>query len=380
MRRSISQTAPIFQNPLASNKKWLVFDNLRQAVAFEKVHDWHMKTAIRSPRRSALRLGSRGRIDKVRDKQLRIRRILVPVDFSPDSLGAIEFALPLLKQFGAELHLVHVFPPDYPLASMAIMPLVIPELEVGKQLRQQLKAVARKYGVDIAPGNVHAVRGQPFREVCQLARKTGTDMIVMSTRGNTGLKHIALGSTAERIVRYSPCPVLIVRQPAESKSTRNGNSHLRAKTFQKVLVPIDFSDCSMKGLVYARTLAKKFSARLELFHSVHLDYYVSSDEYARYDFPALMRQAEKDAIQKMRDLVRGTDWNGVKVESLIDVGPPGSAIYDRAQDRHADLIVISTHGRTGLKHMFLGSVAEYVVRHARCSVLVVPAYERQALK
>lgn len=135
----------------------------------------------------------------------------------------------------------------------------------------------------------------------------------------------------------------------------------------------------MKGLDYAKALAKQFGSTLVLLHSVHLEYYVASDEYARYDLPMLMQQVEKTAKKQMRDLVQRTDWEGIKVETSLEVGHAGEQICDRAQDRHADLIVTSTHGMTGLKHILLGSTAEYVVRHAHCPVLVVPSRERPVI-
>jgi nucleotide-binding universal stress UspA family protein len=317
-----------------------------------------------------------------RTKESQIRNVLVPIDFSQPSLDAIESALPLVKLFGAELHLVHVVPPDYPLSSLAGLPMVVPELEIGRRIRTRLKDAAKKYSVELRRENIHALKGSPFEQICQLARdaKIDIDLIAISTRGNTGLKHLVLGSTAERVVRYSPCPVLVVRGSlGKEKVSGNGKSPRRGVAFGKILVPIDFSECSMKGLDYAKALAKKFRSRLVLLHSVHLEYYVASDEYARYDLPLLMQQAEKAAKERMRDLVRKTNWEGVKVETALEVGHPGQEICDRAKDRGADLIVTSTHGTTGLKHILVGSTAEYVVRHAHCPVLVVPSHERPAI-
>ncbi len=301
---------------------------------------------------------------------MQINNVLVPIDFSPQSLDAIKFALPLLKNFGAQLYLVHVFEPSYPLASMAAIPLIVPELQVGERIRDQLKNVAKKYSIELRRENIYALKGRPYEEICRLAGDAKIDLIVLSTRGNTGLKHLVLGSTAERVVRHSPCPVLVVRQ-AEGR-----NKKTRAD-FRRILVPIDFSECSMKGLAYARALAKQFKATLVLLNSVHLQYYVASDEYMRYDLPLLMQQAEKAARQQMRELVRQTDWDGTKVETTLEVGHAGQQICDRANDRGVDLIVTSTHGLTGLKHVLIGSTAEFVVRHAHCPVLVVPTRPSQ---
>lgn len=338
-----------------------------------------MKTAPLRNKLSGPGRSTRPRVAKPDIKTLRIRNVLVPTDFSQPSLEAVEFALPLLKKFGADLHLVHVFESDYPLASTAALPLVVPLLQVGQRVRRHLKDVAKKYSIALRPENIHARRGRPFEEICRLARDRDIDLIVTSTRGNTGLKHLALGSTAERVVRYSPCPVLVVRgNDRKNKEGANGNPQ-RAIGFKKILVPIDFSACSLKGLAYAKKLAKEFDASLVLLHSVHFQYYITSDEYSRYDLPLLMQQAEKIAQKQMRDLVRKTDWEGIKVESSLQIGHAGDQVCGHAKNYGADLIVTSTHGTTGLKHILLGSTAEFIVRHAPCPVLVVPSHERPAI-
>jgi len=302
---------------------------------------------------------------------LEIRNVLVAIDFSAPSLEAIEAALPLIKHFEADLHLVHVFEPDYPLSSMAAIPLVVAELEVGQRVRRRLQDVAKDYSVPLRRENIHAMKGRPFEEICRLAQEIDIDLIVIATRGNTGLKHLALGSTAERVVRYSPCPVLVVRGSDSQKKPAQ-----QLATFRKILVPVDFSDCSMTGLGYAKALAKEFKAKLILLHSIALQYYIASDEYARYDLPLLMEQTENVAKQQMRDLVQQTNCNGIEIETSIQIGHAGQEICAEASDRKVDLIAISTHGRTGFKHVLLGSTAEYVVRHASCPVLVVPSRER----
>ena len=302
---------------------------------------------------------------------LQIRNVLVAIDFSAPSLEAIEAALPLIKHFDADLHLVHVFEPDYPPMSMVAIPLVVPELEIGQRVRRRLRDVAGDYSVPLRRENIHAIKGRPFEEICRLAQKIEIDLIVIATRGNTGLKHLVLGSTAERVVRYSPCPVLVIRESDSKKQSAQ-----RITTFRKIVVPVDFSDCSMKGLGYAKALVREFKAKLVLLHSIALQYYVVSDQYARYDLPLLMEQTDKAAKQQMRDLVQQTNWNGIEVETSIQVGHAGQQICAEASDRKADLVAISTHGRTGFKHVLLGSTAEYVVRHASCPVLVVPSRER----
>ena len=212
-----------------------------------------MKTATPPIRQRFRIVSSQIRPEKPKTPELKISNVLVPIDFSEPSLRAIELALPLVKRLGAELHFLHVFAPDYPLASMVAMPLIVPEPQVGQRVRRHLKDVAAKYLVSLRPQNIHAIKGRPFAEICRLARDLGIDLIVTSTRGQTGMKHLLLGSTAERVVRYSPCPVLVVH-PAQG----NGKKIKRELHFGKIVVPIDFSECSLRGLEYAKTLAKHF--------------------------------------------------------------------------------------------------------------------------
>jgi nucleotide-binding universal stress UspA family protein len=231
-----------------------------------------------------------------------------------------------------------------------------------------LKDVARKFGIEIRGGFTHAVEGRPFAEICRLAREHEIDLIVVPTRGNTGLKHLLLGSTAERIVRYSPCPVLVVHPRLHDGK--------RALRFENILAPVDFSECSLKGLEYAKRLAKQFRSKLIVLNSVALQYYITNDEYARYDLPVLMQQEEESSRRRMRDLIDKTDWEGIEVRPSLQIGHAGQQICARAAGHDADLIVTSTHGTTGFKHILVGSTAEYVVRHAPCPVLVVPSHDR----
>ena len=305
----------------------------------------------------------------------KIKNVLVPTDLSAASLQAVEYALPLMKWFGADLHLVHVSEPDYPLTNMASMPLVLPECDIRPRVRRHLQRVARKYSIETGRENIHALKGRPFQEICHLAREDGIDLIVMSTRGNTGLKHLALGSTAERVVRYAPCPVLVM-QPVGHKTNGSRKTVKRKLSFERILVPIDFSECSMKGLAYAKMVAKRFGSKLILLNSVALQYYLTSDEYARYDLPQLMKRSEKSARDQMQDLIEKTDWEGIDVTPSLQIGHAGQQICEEAIVEHADVIITSTHGTTGFKHLLVGSTAEYVVRHASCPVLVVPSHER----
>jgi len=144
-----------------------------------------------------------------------------------------------------------------------------------------------------------------------------------------------------------------------------------------ILVPIDFSDCSKKALQYALPLAKEHEAALTLLYVVPPAY--SAGEYGGIDYAQLeasMREGgEKELAKLAVDEVRGE----VSADALVRVGSPAVNIIEVARSLPADLIVISTHGRTGLRHVLLGSVAEHVVQRAPCPVFVVREREHEIL-
>jgi len=307
---------------------------------------------------------------KASAKKISVRRMLVPVDFSEPSVLAIDYASKIATRLGAELNLIYVLEPPPLLTGMRGTPLYITDAESGLRAREHLRIVAELHELPLRSEYIHVRKGRPFDEICQLAREIDIDLIVLPTRGNTDLKHLALGSTAERVVRHAQCPVLVLR--AGSKPGSNRRWPAESPSFRRIVVPVDFSRNSIRGLAYAKVIAREFASSLLLLNSVQPQYFVTNDEYARYDFPMLIEQVEKLAQRQMRELVRATNWQDLKVESTVEIGHAGQQICERARDRRADLIVISSHSRKGLEHMFIGSTAEFVVRHARCPVLVVP--------
>lgn len=150
-----------------------------------------------------------------------------------------------------------------------------------------------------------------------------------------------------------------------------------ALTLKNILVPIDFSGCSKKALQYALPLAKEHRATVTLLYVVPPAY--RGDEYAAIDYAQLEESMVEGGKKELTKLVSDPVHGGVSAEILVVVGSPAREIIETAKNLPVDLIVISTHGRTGLKHVFLGSVAEHVVRLAPCPVLVVREREHEIL-
>jgi nucleotide-binding universal stress UspA family protein len=312
-------------------------------------------------------------------KKLSIQNIVVPIDFSQLSIQAIKTASRLARRFGASIHLAHVRQFDYPAAFAAPTPPMVPfsvmtyQEDGEERVLQELNALACEHG--ISSTICHVLGGAPaFDEICRVAQKIPADIIVMPTHGRTGLKHVFLGSTAEKIVQHSSCPVLVTR--GNALQPKNGSR----STIKTILVPVDFSSCAREGLRYAIWFANEFGARIILLHATYLGYIYSSEGVALYDVPALQKAARKTAERQMRQLVRRVKFGQLKFETVLTEGSPALDICAFAKQKDIDLIITSTHGLTGLQHVLIGSIAEQVVRHAPCPVLVVPSHPQTRME
>ena len=167
-------------------------------------------------------------------------------------------------------------------------------------------------------------------------------------------------------MREAPCPVLTVRMTGEETAAVRD-----AVAIDRVLVPIDFSECAQEAFEYAVALAKQLGAKVRLVHAM---------EAAAYplDF-ALFGVSEESALRgriqaRLHELVAVLRADGIAAESVCEVGTPFDVVMRQAKDDRAgvaDAVVMGTHGRRGLNRLALGSVAEYVVRHAACPVFTV---------
>jgi len=143
----------------------------------------------------------------------RIKKILAPVDFSDCSKKALQYALALAKEHEAAITLLHVVsPPTYPVGEFGGLEYgnLVADMRLGGE--KQLAAMAREDIGDAAPVDTHIRSGAPAPEIVALANELDVDIIVISTHGHTGLKHVLLGSVAEHVIRTAPCPVLVVRE------------------------------------------------------------------------------------------------------------------------------------------------------------------------
>jgi nucleotide-binding universal stress UspA family protein len=307
-----------------------------------------------------------------RERALRIKTILVPLDFSQTSMRALKYVIPLAKEYDATIHLVHVQPADELTTIENAAGLMLTCADAIALMQDRLSEALRNQG-RFWPDNCHVVTGRPFEEICKLARQIKADLIVLPTRGLGRLKHVLLGSTAERVVRSAPCPVLIPRGPKFKSVTWNGSSGTVAFEPRRILVPVDFSQCSVAGVRYAAHLAKDTGATLRLFHVIFPYTQIFNLDRVRPDLTPLIKSARGRARQEMSELMGMSFLQGIPCETEIRSGPVIDEIVGESIGRGIDLIVTSTHGYTGFKRAVIGSVAEHVVRYAECPVIIVPS-------
>ena len=301
-----------------------------------------------------------------------ITRILVPTDFSEASNEALAYAKALAERFDASVHLVHAFDDPFTTAAFAAemytpLPATLREKLLGDIERRLAELMPPADRTRFA-GTTTIVNGPAAHAIVAYADKLGGDLIVMGTHGRGGMAHLLLGSVAERVVRTSGCPVITGRDTPP-------------RAVRRILVPTDFSDTADAALDYARLVAARFGTALQLLHVIDDPFVMEglSAEAYMTEAPvlrsALLCDAQNRLAHRIVPLRAPSEIEGVPGPSRIDAevlfGHGAKTIAEYAADRGVDLIVMGTHGRTGVSHLLLGSVAERLVRHAPCPVLTV---------
>jgi len=288
-----------------------------------------------------------------------VGKILCPVDFSASSQAALRVAARLAATTGSELVVAHAFHmPAVAAANETSFPATTLQLVLGDEKRGLEAAIeeARKLGAPRVTSEF--LEGSPWQEVVDLAAR-GCDLIVIGSHGRTGLKRFIIGSVAERVVRHAPCSVLVVRENPDGPF------------FDHVLCPIDIHEDSSHVVERAEQLAQPGGTGIDLLHAVQLPLASSGDPM----LAGFINQLDARASAQLEVYAAEARARGrIAVRSEVLTGHPAELALAKAEaDRTIDLIAVGTHGRTGLKRMVMGSVAENLVRHAPCSVLVVRA-------
>lgn len=300
------------------------------------------------------------------------QRILVPLDGSDASERAIPLARILAVRHGAELHLVHVLSdsPDY----AHRMPQ--DDLDWQSRAREQalayLEGVAEELRGGGAPEVSGSVLGGTVADALEEYRdEHDLDLVVMTTHGEGGFRRWWLGSVADRLLRRTPVPLLLLRPWDETGDLLRGRER-----FEHLVVPLDGSTDAEAALDHAVPFAEAFRARVSLVRAVPpgFDFGRFRGEPVVSVASGLVEEARDEArtyLEEVAEEVRdrlGDDAPVVDVAVLE--GAPAEAILDFRRESGADLLAVATHGRGGFARVVLGSVADKVVRGSVVPVLV----------
>jgi len=302
----------------------------------------------------------------------KIEKILVPIDFSEHSRDAFRVAASLRKEFGAQLSLLHVFDVSQLLGLGWSLYGESLEGEILARMQHDAEAALNKFLDDIGFQNedikLITTRGKPFVEIIRTARDEEADMIVMGTHGRRGLKLLFMGSNAEKVVRKAPCSVMTVRH--------NEADPVEPFPPKKILVPTDFSLTSERSMTTAVILAAKYECKIILLHV--LSELRVEDALHWIDYTSVTKSEEEieeeirnRAFRELDNFIEKFRSYDVKIEPMVVEDRPDEGITHVAENENASLIVMGTHGRTGISHLLMGSTAEKVVRSSRCPVLTI---------
>jgi nucleotide-binding universal stress UspA family protein len=284
---------------------------------------------------------------------LTIRRILFPTDFSDGAARAFPQAAHLADWHDAELHIVHVTGPQDEADTALPVSLDTFRDWLGQPSEDSLS-------LDALSITQHQVESDaPPERLVAYAEDQDIDLVVMGTHGRRGVQRMLLGSVTEEVVRKAPCPVLTVRTDADETP---------GTAIRRILVPVDFSEASEIAVQHAKEIAQTYGAEIDLLHVVEEVVYPSA--YG-VEPPYVPSQSVVARVEKALGTMAREDIGYEHVQVSARIGYAPLTILDHVESNDIDLIVLATHGRTGLDRMLLGSVAERVLRRAPTPVFIV---------
>lgn len=287
-------------------------------------------------------------------------RLLLSSDRSEYSEGAIREGIRLAKRCGSTLTTVTVVERNDELEALA--PQQVEKSE--KDAREHLEAVAaraKKEGVDCA--TIVRKGEEPYGAIVDEAAKNKSTMIIMGRRGRKGLARLVMGSSTARVIGHAECSVLVVPRSAQLE-------------FKNILVATDGSKHSAAAASQAIGIAKRNSSALTVISVIPAEIAMPTDvDLSVVQRERLADQEMQQAEQYAKAVKEAAQKEGVPVKAYVRSGRPADAIIETAKETSANMIVLGSHGRTGLAKLLMGSVAERTIVLAPCAVLVAKANE-----
>lgn len=308
-----------------------------------------------------------------------IHRVLCPIDFSDVSRRALDYALAIATRYESSVSLLHVaaiVPTADSWPGHSFPPSMILTEGDREAVLTSMRHFASIDSASIIPIQYEIAEGRAAAEILAKAEAMRADLLVLGTHGRSGFERLVLGSVAEKVLRKAACPVLSV--PPHAAGTSGAGP-----LFKRILCAVDFSDCSLRALNYATSLAQEADARLTVVHVVELVPQLPADLHETTlagprSLEEYIAAAEDDARERLKDAVPDAVRAYGTVDTAVARGKAYREILRVAAEQQSDLIVIGIHGRGALDLMFFGSTAQHVVRQASCPVLTLRRNGAQA--
>jgi nucleotide-binding universal stress UspA family protein len=309
--------------------------------------------------------------------------ILLPTDGSAHATAAAEHALALARAFDATVHVLGVA--DVNRAAGLFDAGGVDEAFLERVERDAEDAVERTAGLAGTDDRVETavVDGDPGDAIIEYAEDEPVDAVVMGTHGRRGLRRFLAGSVTEHVVRLSPVPVFTVRRPDEDAADEGaeaGEAPADATgalpSYETVLVPTDGSDTAERAVDHAVAIADAFDGRLHALSVVDVGALGAESQVVPTE--TMIESLTERSEAAVAAVAERAGAAGLDVTTEVQQGFPGTSVLRYAREHDADVVVMGTHGRTGLGRLLLGSTAERVMRRAEMPVCAVPAEGRQA--
>jgi universal stress protein E len=287
------------------------------------------------------------------DKEAVMRRILAATDFSTRSHRALRRAGLLARKRDAGLTLVHVVEDDQPRSLIELE-----RREASKFLDEQIHSLAELRGVRC---NFLLAGGAAFDGILQTARISSADLIVMGSHRKQLLRDVFIGTTVERVIRGGTYPVLMVNKAVDHP-------------YERVLAATDMSEVSARAIRIGEDFGMTDNANLILVHAF-LAPTTTKTTLADASAGAINAYVDEERLRTNADLsafIEANRFSAEKWSRHVEPGTPFEVISRVVQEKMSDLLILGTHGRTGIEKFFLGSVAEEALRALDVDILVVP--------
>ncbi|MBI4329535.1 MAG: universal stress protein [Chloroflexi bacterium] len=286
-------------------------------------------------------------------------KVLVPLDGSALAEGIMPYVEEMGVRLGSEVTLFHVVDPDTLDSHDPEHRVFIEQLVSKAQTRAEdyIRRVVRGLKEKKVAVQTDIAVGRAAEEVVRKAEEGGYDLVAMSTHGRSGVGRWVFGSVADRVLHATKAPVLLIRP---DKTVADG-------LFRRVVVPLDGSELAEAALPFAEELAGRLRLPVGIVQAVQ---YLVGTEFGLYveDPRGIMDAAAKEYLDRVAERIRG---KGLQVEASVLWGIAGDRILEFAESRPGTIIVMSSHGRSGVGRWVFGSVADKLVRGAAGPVLVI---------